>query len=61
MEKNMFRRRLSYLLNDKQRISRIALLIIADILSATIATFMALWVRFDFSIQATSQIRMRDE
>ena len=54
MEKNMFRRRLSYLLNDKQRISRIALLIIADILSATIATFMALWVRFDFSIQATS-------
>ena len=54
MEKNMFRRRLSYLINDKQRISRIALLIIADILSATIATFMALWVRFDFSIQATS-------
>lgn len=55
MEKNIFRRRLSYLLNDKKRISRIALLVIADIISATLATFMALWVRFDFSIQATSQ------
>lgn len=55
MEKNIFRRRLSYLLNDKKRISRIALLVIADIISATLATFMALWVRFDFSIQATSK------
>lgn len=55
MEKNIFRRRLSYILNDKKRISRIALLVIADILSATLATFLALWVRFDFSVQATSQ------
>lgn len=53
MEKNIFRRRISYLTNDKKRISRIALLIISDILCVVIATVSALWVRMDFSFYAT--------
>lgn len=41
--------------NDKKKVERVALFVVADVMSVFIATIGALWVRFDFSFQTTIQ------
>lgn len=52
MEKHGIKKRLSYIINDKKRVRRIGLLLIADAVSVLFATVGALWVRLDFSFNA---------
>ena len=41
---------LTYFTDDKKRIERAIILGVADVLCVFAASFLAIWVRFDFSI-----------
>ena len=51
MKKINDKKAILYVGNDKKRIFRTILFILADVFSVLVATVGALWVRFDFSFQ----------